>query len=338
MAQARLALKNLSVGYIAARRAHKVIAADLSVNLLAGELVCLLGPNGAGKSTLMRTIAGMQAPLVGQVLLDDADLHRLPARDLARRLSVVMTERVSGGLMTVYELVSLGRYPHTNWSGTLTAKDHEAVRWALETVAAAEFSERNVAELSDGERQKVMVARALAQDTSVMILDEITAFLDLPRRVEITRLLRDLTRTTGRAILLSTHDLDLALRSADRLWLLPKGGELAVGAPEDLVLNGAFEAAFKNEGVDFEAQTGAFRLNRNYEGQVDLTGADVIGFWTARALERAGFQVGRDSSTATIRVETLSVNEQRKWRLTRNGVTQEHDSLYSLVASLKLDS
>ena len=226
---------------------------DVSLNVPTG-MFGLLGPNGAGKSTLMRTLAGMQKPLRGQVCLGKDDLHRLPPDQLAKRLAIVLTERVDVGNLSAYALVGLGRHPYTDWRGTLTANDEAIVRWALTAVGASELAARPLDELSDGERQKVMIARALAQEPQVLILDEPTAFLDLPRRVELMRLLVNLAYTTKRAILLSTHDLELALRVADRLWLLPTGGPLLDGMPEELALNGTLAAAFASEGVNSTAR------------------------------------------------------------------------------------
>jgi iron complex transport system ATP-binding protein len=233
----------------------------------------------------------MQKPLNGAVELGGVNIHELPARELAKQLSVVLTERISVGAMTAYALVALGRYPHTNWAGTLDIKDHEVIQWALKTTGASEFANRNVGELSDGERQRVMVARALAQEPQLMILDEVTAFLDLPRRVEIMRMLRDLARDTKRAILLSTHDLDLALRSADVIWLLPKGGSMQVGAPEELVLNGVLAKAFASEGIEFDSQLGAFRIAPSNQRDIVVLGEGEAALWTKRALERQGFRV-----------------------------------------------
>lgn len=255
------------------------------------------------------------------------DVHTLSARELARRLSVVLTERVNPGLLTAYTLVSLGRHPHTNWSGRLSAQDEAAVRGALAAVGAAALADRQVIELSDGERQKIMIARALAQEPAVMILDEPTAFLDLPRRVEVMQLLRRLAHDDQRAILLSTHDLDLALRTADRIWLMTGAGDLHVGAPEDLVLSGAFEAAFQAEGVTFDAQTGAFRITAQPRGSISVQGDGLPALWTRRALERAGFVV---SSEATARIQV----EPGQWRLTQAGESSEYESLYDLVEAV----
>jgi iron complex transport system ATP-binding protein len=229
MPNSLLDLHDLSVAYHGPRRMRNVVSSGLNLSLRSGELVCLLGPNGAGKTTLLRTIAGMQPPLQGKVLLGQRNIHSLPKLELARTLSVVLTERITVGTLTAYEVVALGRSPYTRWSGTLRDEDHAIVEESIRAVEAAHLANRYVNELSDGERQKVMLARALAQQPRVMILDEITAFLDLPRRIEIMRILLDLAHQRDRAILVSTHDLELALATADRVWLLPKGAPLVAG-------------------------------------------------------------------------------------------------------------
>jgi iron complex transport system ATP-binding protein len=333
---AAIELRALSIGYKTSRKENKIVASNLNATLRAGELVCLLGPNGAGKSTLMRTMAGMQKPLAGAVELGGVNIHDLPARELAKQLSVVLTERISIGAMTAYSLVALGRYPHTNWAGTLSDKDHEVIQWALKTTGASEFANRNIGELSDGERQRVMVARALAQEPQLMILDEITAFLDLPRRVEIMQMLRDLARTTNRAILLSTHDLDLALRSADVIWLLPKGGVMQVGLPEELVLNGAFAKAFAGEGMEFDSHLGAFRIAHSNQRDIVVNGEGEAALWTRRALERQGFRVVTQETPGVDSVNVLP--DGAGWQLI-NPQTKTHcTSLMELLACLKSNS
>jgi iron complex transport system ATP-binding protein len=225
------------------------------------------------------------------VHIEGRDVRLMSARELARVVSVVLTDRAATGMLSAYALVALGRHPHTNWLGKLTDADHAVVRQAMAITGAAEFADRLVTELSDGERQRVMVARALAQEPRTMVLDEITAFLDLPRRVEIMSMLGQLAHETGRAMLLSTHDLDLALRASDRIWLLPKNGRLTIGAPEDLVLSGAFEAAFAGEGVEFDAELGSFRMRSISRGELRVHGtAGTTRIWTLRALERAGYR------------------------------------------------
>lgn len=330
-----LSVENLTIGYKSSRSKQTVVAESINLTLEEGELVCLLGPNGAGKSTLMRTISGMQPPLAGHVRIDGENIHSMPAQERAKRLSVVLTERVEAGLLSVYAMVGLGRYPHTNWAGTLSQEDHEVIQWAIHAVGAEDLALRNVTDLSDGERQKVMMARALAQEPRMLVLDEITAFLDLPRRVEMMRLMRTLARETNRAILLSTHDLDLALRSGDRIWLLPKGGAMQTGAPEDLILNGAFEEAFASEGVDFDRQQGAFRVHHAFRESVSLVGEGVLRYWTQRALEREGLNTLDLDSTGSLSVEVEEIERHPVWRL-RNGVeTHEYDTLLSLTTHLR---
>jgi iron complex transport system ATP-binding protein len=321
-----LETRDLTVGY-----GSKAVVSNLNLTLRRGELVCLLGPNGAGKSTLMRTLCGMQKPLAGEVRIDGANVQTMHSRELARKLAVVLTERVTVGILTAYALVSLGRYPHTDWTGRLTDRDHAIIRRSIEAVGAQDLAARNISELSDGERQKVMLARALAQEPSLLVLDEITAFLDLPRRVDIMRILRSLAREHDRTILLSTHDLDLALRTADILWLLPKGGPLATGAPEDLVLSGAFEQAFSSEGVDFDRLQGHFRLHNAFHDDVHLEGQGAEGFWTARALEREGFRVVSDNPLGPLRVNVSDT----VWRVYRDGAWSESPSLEKVVENLR---
>jgi iron complex transport system ATP-binding protein len=323
--QTILQSQNLSIGY------KHPIHENLNLELLAGELVCLIGPNGAGKSTPIRSLAGMQKPLGGRVLLMGDEVQRMDSRSLAQRLSLVLTERAELGLLTGYALVALGRHPYTDWSGKLSQKDEAVIRWAVAAVGAGEIAPRYVSELSDGERQKLMIARALAQEPALMILDEPTAFLDLPRRVEMMQLLSRLAHETRRAILLSTHDLDLALRNADKIWLLPKNGNLSLGAPEDLVLNGAFEQVFQSEGVIFDKQTGSFRAPSESKTEISLIGSGIQAVWTERALERAGFRVTDD---APLRIELL----ENGWRLHRSGEQSDYHQVYELLKALEIQT
>jgi len=250
---------SLSVGYTPARKPVRIIAEGLNLTVLAGEFVCLLGPNGAGKSTLLRTLAGMQAPLSGRVDIDGADLHALSANQRARKLAVVLTERVSPGLLTGWELVALGRHPHTGWMGGISDKDVQAVKRAVAAVGAEHLAPRVFIELSDGERQKLMIARALAQEPHVLLLDEPTAFLDAPRRAELMILLRQVARTANCAVLASTHDLQLAQRSADRLWLMDGTGGVISGTLDDPTLYDGLARAFSVPGLSYDPRTGTFQ-------------------------------------------------------------------------------
>lgn len=313
-----------------------MVAGPLQLTLWPGELVCLLGPNGAGKSTLLRTLAGVQAPLGGQLTISGVPLAGLTPEARARQLSVVLTERLEAGSLTVQELVNLGRHPHTGWLGGLSAHDHAQVRTALAATGTDQFAHRLVSELSDGERQKVMLARALAQDTPLILLDEPTAHLDLPNRVALLRLLHQLARNMGKAILLSTHELDLALQAADRIWLLPANGELVAGAPEDLVLNGAFAAAFQCEGLAFDQATGTFELHTPTGPSVQLLGDGSAAFWTRRALLRAGFVPTIKPAAWRVTAPTSNDPASTIWISQAIGMpTQQHNSIATLLEAIR---
>jgi iron complex transport system ATP-binding protein len=302
----------LAVGYTGGQ----TIAEGLNLRLCAGELVCLIGQNGVGKSTLMRTLAAEQKPIAGQVRLMGEDAHAMPAKARAKRLSIVTTERIDAPHMDGQLLVELGRHPHTDWTGQLTPYDRERVAWAIDAVAGEALARKRLNAMSDGERQRMMIARALAQDCPVMLLDEPTAFLDLPRRAEVLRLLRQIARE-GYAVLVSTHDLDLALRLADVVWLMSPAVPLAVGAPEDLILQGAFERAFIGEGVAFDSASGTFRIAQATVGEVRLLGEGVRALWTQRALERKGYRIV-DGARDAVHVLPDS------WRVQRDG-QEAHD-------------
>jgi iron complex transport system ATP-binding protein len=248
-------------------------------------------------------------PLSGSVAVDGRALREFTVRERAQRLAIVTTERINAHGLTGQALVALGRHPHTGWFGILTAHDRTRIDEAFALAGATPFRERLVDELSDGERQRLMLARALAQANDVLILDELTAFLDLPRRVETMRMLRRLARESGRAILLSTHDLDLALRSADAIWLLPRGGPLAVGIPETLVLNGAFGAAFRADGVEFDVADGHFHVVDVAARVISVSGVEPNRRWIERALVRLGWGI---APNATI---TVSVTASLHWEV-----------------------
>ncbi|MCP4751277.1 MAG: ABC transporter ATP-binding protein [Proteobacteria bacterium] len=330
-----LSTDRLSVGYTVKRRPSKVVGQDLSLELKKGELVCLLGPNGAGKSTLIRTLAGIQPPLQGTVLLENRDIRRLPPGELARIVAVVLTEKVMVGHLSVYQLVGLGRTPYTNSWGTLKQKDRDIVQWALESTDTWHLRHRDVDELSDGERQKVMIARALAQEPKLLILDEPTAFLDLSHRLEMLRLLRNLAREGGISILLSTHDLEIALKTADCFWLMPADGLLRMGAPEDLVLSGAFETTFVKEGIEFDRQTGSFKLQQAEAPEIGLSGGGMAGFWTAQALKREGLQVVDGSGDLPWHVRVSGEEGRIQWVLSNRGESHEFGSIYELAGAIR---
>ncbi|MEM6282837.1 MAG: ABC transporter ATP-binding protein [Chloroflexota bacterium] len=331
-----LQTQNLTTGYTR-RRQQVVVSSDLELELNSGELTCLLGPNGAGKSTLMRTLAGMQQSLSGQIDLMSQDLQSMSASERAKYLSVVLTERPDGGLLNGYALVALGRQPYTGWSGRLTQHDRDKVQWAVDAVNAADIAHLPLTEMSDGQRQKIMIARALAQEPTVMFLDEPTAFLDLPRRVEILRLLRTLAHDTDMAILLSTHDLDLALRTADRLWLMDDNGGVHTGMPEALIINGTFARVFHSSGVPFDANSGGFNIYESGRAVISVTGDTVYATWTRRALQRIGFTVVDDDRQTDRRVTINDQSGRVIWIVqTARGHTQLH-TLEDTISYITMD-
>ena len=323
-----LAAGNLRIGY-KGRGKDTVVAESLDLELRRGELVGLLGPNGSGKSTLIRTLAHMQAPLGGNITLEGEELSRLSSKEVARRVSTVLTDRVTVGNLTVYSVIAFGRSPYTGLLGRMSEQDREVVEWAMEATGLKAFAGRDIARLSDGERQKVMVARALAQDTPLILLDEPTAHLDLPNRVEIVRLLRKLAHETQKAILMSTHELDLALKACDQVWMLTMENGMSAGVPEDLVLNGTFEEVFRRDSFFFDRETGSFKLHEQPRGKITLSGDKIPAFWTARALEREGFEVVEKHKEGEIRAVEEQGTLQWHWRGNR------FDTMEALVEHLR---
>ncbi len=286
---AALCTRDLAVGY-RTRRARRAVLEHVNLAVDSGELVCLLGPNGIGKSTLLRTISRMQPPLWGRVELGGADLRAVSHTELARRLGVVLTERVSVEALTVRQITELGRYPHSGWFGGLPDRVRAAVDWAIDAVGVRHLAARDFNRLSDGERQRVMIARALAQEPVVLVLDEPTAFLDVPSRVELMGLLRQLTRDRPLAVVVSTHDLELALRTADTIWLVMPGGEVVTGAPDDVVLSGAIGQAFEGRQIRFHQEERSFRLLTGTSGAAAVHGAGLRASLAAAVLEREGLR------------------------------------------------
>lgn len=256
-------LKGVAVGY-----GKTVIADNINATLRSGELTCLLGQNGAGKSTLLRTLCAFLPPIGGELTIDDDNIGNIAPQELSRRLGVVLTDRVSVQGMTVRDIIAMGRAPYTNYWGTLAEEDNAIIDDAIEQCNIADLAQRDSTTLSDGERQKVMIAKALAQQTPIILLDEPTAFLDFPSKVETMLLLTRLAHQKGKAILISTHDLDLALQTADRLWLMDRGTDtrtassMMTGTPAELAKDGTIERLFSNPNVTFSAEQLRFNIQK----------------------------------------------------------------------------
>lgn len=251
-----LSANNISIGYTN-KQSATVIAENVTVTLQHGRFVALIGANGIGKSTLLRTLTGIQPLLKGEILLNNKSITRFSNKELAQNLSIVLTEGLPPSNLSVYELVALGRQPYTNWLGTLAPEDIEKVNEALALTQLKHLADKKHYEISDGQLQRVLIARALAQDTPVIILDEPTTHLDLVHKVSLLRLLKELTAKTGKSILYSTHDLDLALQLSDELIVMTPE-KTVQGEPKALIANNTFDTLFTDKNIVFDKEKNSF--------------------------------------------------------------------------------
>lgn len=254
-----LSTSNLSIGY-KTKGTTNTIAKNLNLNLKEGKLIALIGANGIGKSTLLRTITGIQKPLSGTVSLNNKNIHELDALTLAQNLSVVLTEKLPPSNLTVWELIALGRQPYTNWIGTLTDNDIAKINQAIELTQIGHLITKKHYEISDGQLQIVLIARALAQDTPLIILDEPTTHLDLLHKVVLFKLLKKLTQETGKCILFSTHDIDMAIQLSDDMIIMTPEN-VVQDQPCNLIMKGSFNNLFKDEHIVFDNQKGKFVIS-----------------------------------------------------------------------------
>ena len=254
-------LRNLSIGY-QTKHGIKTVATGIDGTIKSGELTCLLGANGVGKSTLLKTLSSFQPKTGGEILLEGRELSEYSDKQLSRLIGVVLTEKPDVRNMTVRELVSLGRSPYTGFWGTYSKDDLQVVDEAIAMVGIEPLKKRMVHTLSDGERQKVMIAKALAQQTPVIYLDEPTAFLDYPSKVEVLQLLCRISREADKVIFLSTHDVELALQMADTIWLMTQGEAVAIGSPKDLAQQGALGRFIERDGIAFDPATMTIKVTK----------------------------------------------------------------------------
>lgn len=289
MKQATIHIKNLSIGY-QSKNDTKVVANRICSVIYGGELTCLLGANGVGKSTLLRTLSAFQPKLEGEIRVLGRDIDSYSDKQLSTAIGVVLTEKCEIRNMTVRELIGMGRSPYTGFWGRLGPEDIRIVERSIALVRIENLAFRMVHTLSDGERQKVMIAKALAQETPIIYLDEPTAFLDFPSKVEIMQLLHHLTRTTNKTIFLSTHDLELALQIADKIWLMDREKGIRTGTPEDLALSGHLTGFFARKGIVFERETGLFRIDHQYVSEIRLEGSGQRYAMVRKALQRNGIR------------------------------------------------
>lgn len=243
------------------KKQENVIAENIGFSLKQGELAAIIGVNGIGKSTLLRTLGKVQPKLSGSISLNNVPLEKLSDLALATAISLVLTEPIASKNLTVLELVSLGRQPYTNWIGTLSDLDKTKIKSALEMVELSRLQQKKCYELSDGQLQKVMIARALAQDTPIILMDEPTSHLDLYHKVQILKLLQEIAHETEKTILFTTHEIEIAIQLCDKMLIL-EPGKSAFGEPCELIKNKNFENLFPSDTITFDGNTGAFRVNK----------------------------------------------------------------------------
>lgn len=332
MKKTTLHINNLSIGYPRKKgMSPLLVGKDINASLESGDMVCLLGANGVGKSTLMKTITGFLSALDGVVMLNGKSIHEMNEADISKQIAVVLTDRLEVSNATVFELVSYGRSPYTGFMGRLSANDEEIVNEAIQRCGIGHKTHHLFSSLSDGERQKVTIAKALAQDTPIIILDEPTAFLDLPSKVEIMQLLRSLSSTVGKSILMSTHDLDLALQMADKLWLVDANNPLITGTPEDLLLNNAFQSLFENSGIVFDYKTGLFKVNYNINKTLRVQGHGFEFVMLRRAFSRNGIELKHDHEEGDHWIDIRKDHQQPFLFMNNNEVLLETHSVEEVM-------
>lgn len=321
-----LSLNSLRIGYSSGGNA-KMLLSPLEASARQGELIALIGRNGTGKSTLLRTLAGLQKPLGGDILYSGRSIRNYTRRDIARKIGYISTEIVKVSNMRVYDLVALGRFPYTNWYGKIDEENDVIIRDAIEKTGMAALSGRFITELSDGERQKAMIARILAQDTGIMVMDEPTAFLDIGSKFEILHLMHVLSQKSGKTIIFSTHDLNAAMSQADKIWLI-QDDRLLEGAPEDLMLSGAFENLFDSQDIRFDPEHGTYSFKTGNRGEINVSGEGILFHFTKKAINRAGFSVSESAVQPFLRVPSA---KSTKWQLTDGMNIREFASLYEFI-------
>ncbi len=325
-----LSLKSLEIGYKSGKTGKRLLP-PLSARAFEGELISVIGKNGIGKSTLLKTIAGLIPALGGSLNTAGRSMAEYSRRELALTTCYVSTEAVRIPNTTVFNLVSMGRYSHTNWLGTMDAVSRKAVLKALEQTGMSDFSGRLLTELSDGERQRAMIAMALAQETRLILMDEPTAFLDIKNKYEVIHLLRELSRNENKTIIYSTHDFDTAVNQSDKIWLILEN-ELTEGAPEDMMLRKSFGNLFDTKAITFNEENGTFTVRNEYRGTLALSVEGKNDYWTKKALARAGYRTISSGSAPRIESEQ---SLPYCWKYIGSDCCIEFDSLYDLVSWLR---
>jgi len=321
--------KNLSIAY----SADSPLLESIDIKAFAGNLIALIGINGSGKSTLLKSLLNLHIPHQGSVFINGKNIKDYTLSDLAKTISYVSTEIITVQNLSVYNLVAMGRSPYTNWLGTISSADHDIVLNSLVKVGMENYKDKNIHEISDGERQRVLIARTLAQDTPIILLDEPTSFLDLPNKFEIIDLLHSLARDHNKTILFSTHDLNIALQESDVFWIIEKN-KIREGCPEDLILSGEFSTIFKGSKLGFNKSDGIFAIEKIKKYQIGLSGIGNELFWTTKALERIGFNVVPIDKKLNVKIID-SEDKNTRWELSSSDNLSSYDNIQNLLIKLK---
>lgn len=298
-----------------------------------GEFIALIGRNGTGKSTFLKSLVKLLPALSGEINLQGRAFEDYSLSEFAKVVSFVSTALLTTTRMTVLELVSLGRFPYTNWIGSMTKKDHDKVREAIELSGINNLLDKQIFRISDGERQKAMIARTLAQDTPVIVLDEPTAFLDLPNKYELAALLSKLS-SMGKTIIMSTHDIEIALRFPDKLLMI-NNKRIFSGSPEDMVINADLNKVFYTTDFRINESSGEIEISRNKDKNIVLLSANNMLYdWTRKALNRAGFEIS-DNEEASAQIEIQNLEDVNVWVYKNTGQELSFNNIYSLIKFLK---
>ncbi|MAE86876.1 MAG: ATP-binding protein [Flammeovirgaceae bacterium] len=319
-----LEVKNLCIGY-ENKGQTKVIQKDINLSLERGQIISLMGQNGVGKTTFIKTISGLLDQLSGEIVYNGKSITRLSKLELARQLSVVLTEKPYSQNLSVLELIAIGRHPYSGWMGTLSEHDKKIIDWAISETHINYLANRKIYELSDGQLQKVMIARALAQETDIILLDEPAAHLDLYNKIEVMVLLRDIARK-GKAILISTHDMQVSTQLSDKLWLFNFNQSVIQGSPEDLILDGTLEKTLYLQDYGYDMIHGTVDLAQNGI-EIHVSGNENEVYWTEQALKRNGYRL-------TSEAEVSVTVKNRNWQLIVGQQTFDLKSIAELISKL----
>ena len=320
--------QSLAIGYTEGR-SNKVLQENINLSLSSGEIISLMGQNGVGKTTFIKTLSGLHKGISGSVLHQDRLIDEFSKSALAKQISVVLTEKPFAAHLSVIELIALGRHPYSNWLGRLSTSDKQAIDVAMNQTNINYLARKKLYQLSDGQFQKVMIARALAQETDLIILDEPTAHLDLSNKIEIMLLLKSIAGN-GKGVLIATHDLQVSLQLSDRLWLFNFNRPVLDGCPEDLILQGAIDQTLFPVNNNIDLTTGTVKRLDERKGNVLLQGDPTMVHWTAQALQRNGYAVNKDTNSL------ISINcIDCIWKLESKDTSTSFDSIKDLLMHLK---